>query len=106
MTHQQRPIGSGFTPASTADEVLAGTDLTGRNIVVTGGHAGIGREATRALTARGASVTVGSRSPERAREALAGLDGVQIGGSTSPTPPRSTRSPTGGTSPGAPCTFW
>ncbi|MBZ6259823.1 SDR family NAD(P)-dependent oxidoreductase [Streptomyces olivaceus] len=79
MTHQQRPIGSGLTPASTADEVLAGTDLTGRNIVVTGGHAGIGRETTRALTARGATVTVGSRSPERAREALAGLDGVQIG---------------------------
>ncbi|MBO8198534.1 SDR family NAD(P)-dependent oxidoreductase [Streptomyces smyrnaeus] len=79
MTHQQKPIGSGFTPASTADEILTGTQLTGRNIVVTGGHAGIGREVTRALTARGASVTVGSRSPERAREAVAGIDGVQVG---------------------------
>ncbi|MBP0461276.1 SDR family NAD(P)-dependent oxidoreductase [Streptomyces montanisoli] len=78
MTHQQKPIGSGFTPASTADEVLAGTDLTGRNVIVTGGHAGIGREVTRALTARGARVTVGSRRPERAREAVAGIDGVEI----------------------------
>ncbi|CAL9330111.1 SDR family NAD(P)-dependent oxidoreductase [Streptomyces sp. enrichment culture] len=79
MTHQQQPIGSGFTPASTADDVVAGTDLTGRNVVVTGGHAGIGREVTRALTARGASVTVGSRQPERAREALAGIDGAGTG---------------------------
>ncbi|MFC8567867.1 SDR family NAD(P)-dependent oxidoreductase [Streptomyces sp. NPDC057245] len=76
MTHQQQPIGSGFTPASTADDVLAGTDLTGRNVVVTGGHAGIGREVSRALAARGASVTAGSRHPERAREALAGIDGA------------------------------
>ncbi|WP_030907415.1 SDR family NAD(P)-dependent oxidoreductase [Streptomyces sp. NRRL F-5126] len=78
MTHQQKPIGSGFTPASTADEVLAGTDLTGRNVIVTGGHAGIGREVARALTARGARVTAGSRDPERAREAVAGIEGVGI----------------------------
>ncbi|MFJ5840436.1 SDR family NAD(P)-dependent oxidoreductase [Streptomyces shenzhenensis] len=78
MTGRQHPIGSGFTPASTADEVLAGVDLTGKNVVITGGHAGIGREATRALAARGASVTVGARNPDRALEAVAGIDGVQV----------------------------
>jgi len=45
MTHKQHPLGTPFTPASTADEVLAGIDLTGRNAIVTGGHAGIGLEA-------------------------------------------------------------
>jgi short-subunit dehydrogenase len=33
---------AGFTPASTADDVLAGVDLAGRNAIVTGGCAGIG----------------------------------------------------------------
>ena len=30
MTHQQHPIGTGFTASSTVDDVLAGIDLTGR----------------------------------------------------------------------------
>ena len=34
---KQHPIESGFTASSTADEVLAGIDLTGRNVVITGG---------------------------------------------------------------------
>ena len=65
-THGQHPLGSGFTPASTVDDVLEGIDLTGRNVIVTGGHAGLGLVATRALAAAGASVTVGSRDPDRA----------------------------------------
>ncbi|MFE0105268.1 SDR family NAD(P)-dependent oxidoreductase [Streptomyces sp. NPDC059009] len=79
MTHRQHPIGSGFTAASTADEILGGRDLTGTHVIVTAGHAGIGREATRALTKAGASVTVGARHPERARTALAGIEGVEVG---------------------------
>ncbi|WP_335726554.1 SDR family NAD(P)-dependent oxidoreductase [Pseudonocardia sp. HH130630-07] len=78
MTNEQHPMGSGFTAASTADEVLAGVDLTGRHVVVTGGHTGLGGETTRALAGAGASVTVGARSPERAEELLAGVDGVGI----------------------------
>lgn len=62
MTHRQQPLGSGFTPAATADEVLAGLDLTGKNVIVTGGNSGLGRESARALTRAGASVTVASRS--------------------------------------------
>lgn len=78
MTHQQHPIGSGFTAASTADEVLTGIDLSGTNVIVTGGHVGLGLAATRALAKAGASVTVGSRDPDRAARALAGIEGVEI----------------------------
>ncbi|MGC7094407.1 SDR family NAD(P)-dependent oxidoreductase [Amycolatopsis lurida] len=79
MTQKQHPIGSGFTAASTADEVLQGIDLSGTNVIVTGGHVGLGLETTRALTKAGASVTVGSRDPDRAAPALAGLERVEIG---------------------------
>ncbi|HEY0447812.1 SDR family NAD(P)-dependent oxidoreductase [Actinophytocola sp.] len=79
MTQQQHPIGSGFTAASTADEVLKGIDLSGTNVVVTGGHSGLGLETTRALSEAGASVTVGSRNPDRAAPALAGIERVEIG---------------------------
>lgn len=79
MTHRQHPVGSGFTAASTAADVLAGIDLTGKNVVITGGHSGLGRESARALTERGASVMVGSRDVERARAAVAGIAGVEVG---------------------------
>lgn len=78
MTNKQRPIGSGFTAASTADEVLRGIDLSGVNAVVTGGHVGLGLETTRALGKAGASVTVGSRNPDRAAPALAGIERGEI----------------------------
>ena len=79
MTHRQHPIGTPFTPASTADEVLAGIDLTGRNAIVTGGHAGIGLEVTRALAKAGAAVTVGARNSGGATAALAGVERVEVG---------------------------
>lgn len=66
MIHKQHPIGSGFTAAATADDVLAGIDLVGRNVVVTGGCTGIGLEVTRALIKAGASVTATSRNPATA----------------------------------------
>ena len=78
MTHGQHPIGTSFTAASTADDVLAGLDLSGRNAVVTGGHAGIGLEVTRALAKAGACVVVGARDPERAARGVAGIDQVEV----------------------------
>ncbi|MGH3266001.1 MAG: SDR family NAD(P)-dependent oxidoreductase, partial [Trebonia sp.] len=78
-THRQHPIGTGFTAASTTDDVLAGIDLSGRHAVVTGGHVGLGLEATRALAKAGASVTVGSRDPARAASALAGIERAEVG---------------------------
>jgi NAD(P)-dependent dehydrogenase (short-subunit alcohol dehydrogenase family) len=69
----QRPIDSGFGATSTAADVLAGLDLTGKLAIVTGGYSGIGVEATRALTDAGAQVIVPARRPEVAAENLADL---------------------------------
>ncbi len=78
MTHRQHPLGTKFTAASTADDVLAGLDLSGRHAIITGGHAGIGLEVTRALSRAGASVTVGARSAAAAAAALDGVSGIEV----------------------------
>lgn len=77
MNQKQRPLGSGFTAASTAEEVVADIDLSGKNVIITGGHAGIGLEVTRALAGAGASVTTVSRDPGRAEQALSGIANVE-----------------------------
>lgn len=77
-TTAQRPIGSGFGARSTADDVLAGLDLTGKLALVTGGYSGLGLETTRALAKAGARVVVPARRPAAAREALTGIDGVEV----------------------------
>ncbi|MGW4287043.1 SDR family NAD(P)-dependent oxidoreductase [Streptomyces sp. NPDC004673] len=77
-TPAQHKIGSGFGADSTADEVLRGIDLTGKLAIVTGGYSGLGLETTRALAKAGAHVVVPARRPDAAREALAGIDGVEV----------------------------
>lgn len=74
----QTPLGSGFGAASTAADVLAGIDLSGRLAIVTGGYSGIGLEATRALASAGAHVVVPARRPESAAEALAETPRVEV----------------------------
>ncbi|MEU6372447.1 SDR family NAD(P)-dependent oxidoreductase [Streptomyces sp. NPDC046909] len=78
MSTAQHKIGSGFDARSTADDVLAGLDLTGKLAIVTGGYSGLGLETTRALTKAGARVVVPARRPAAAREAVAGIDGVEV----------------------------
>ncbi|NUS79047.1 MAG: SDR family NAD(P)-dependent oxidoreductase, partial [Streptomyces sp.] len=78
MSTAQHKIGSGYDARSTADDVLAGLDLSGKLAVVTGGYSGLGLETTRALTKAGARVVVPARRPDAAREALAGIDGVEV----------------------------
>ncbi|HEV7713446.1 MAG TPA: SDR family NAD(P)-dependent oxidoreductase [Asanoa sp.] len=51
-----------FTAASTAADVVAGVDLTGRRAIVTGGASGIGIETARALASAGAEVTIAVRN--------------------------------------------
>ena len=51
-----------FTAESTAAEVVAGLDLSGRRAVVTGAASGIGVETARALASAGAEVTLAVRN--------------------------------------------
>jgi len=74
----QHPIGSGFGATSTAAEVVAGLDLTGKNVIVTGGYSGLGLEVTRALAGAGASVTVPARRPGHARQVLDDADLAEV----------------------------
>lgn len=71
----QIPIESGFHMKSSASDVLEGIDLTGKNVVLTGGYSGIGIEAVRALAAAGAKVTVPARRAEVAADALGDVAG-------------------------------
>ncbi|GAB7044090.1 MULTISPECIES: SDR family NAD(P)-dependent oxidoreductase [Catenuloplanes] len=59
-----------FHAGTTADEVAAGHDLTGRRAIVTGGASGIGLETVRTLARAGADVTVAVRDVDAARDAL------------------------------------
>jgi len=63
------PVRSQFTAKSTAAEVLAGRDLSGRTMVVTGGASGIGYETSLALAAAGARVLLAVRDPAAGRTA-------------------------------------
>lgn len=78
MTTPQAPLDTPFSASSTASDVLDGLDLTGQEVVVTGGHSRLGREVSRALAAAGASVTVAARDPRRATAAVAGIAGLRV----------------------------
>ncbi|MFI5613851.1 SDR family NAD(P)-dependent oxidoreductase [Amycolatopsis sp. NPDC051903] len=62
-----------FTRESTAADVVAGVDLTGRRAIVTGGASGIGVETARALAAAGAEVTLAVRNTEAGHRTAADL---------------------------------
>ena len=57
-----------FGATSTADDVIAGVDLTGKRAIVTGSSSGIGRETARALASARADVTLAVRNVEAGRE--------------------------------------
>ncbi|GAA2478474.1 SDR family NAD(P)-dependent oxidoreductase [Winogradskya humida] len=65
-----------FTARSTAAEVLAGIDLTGRRMIVTGGASGIGEQTVRALAGAGAEIVVATRNPGSAAELTAEFTNV------------------------------
>jgi NAD(P)-dependent dehydrogenase (short-subunit alcohol dehydrogenase family) len=74
----QSPIGSGFGPTTTADEVLAEIDLSGTLVIVTGGSSGIGLETVGAFSAAGARVVVPARDTNQAKATLAGIERVEV----------------------------
>jgi len=80
MTTPQRKLPSGFGARSTATDVLAGLDLSGRLAIVTGGYSGLGIETVAALTCAGAHVIVPARRPVVARDALEarGLRDIEV----------------------------
>ena len=61
-------ITSPFGAKSTAREVIAGHDLSGRTAIVTGAATGIGVETARALALAGAEVIIAARKPELGEE--------------------------------------
>ena len=61
------PITTPFGAKSTAAEVIAGADLSGRRAIVTGASSGIGVETARALASAGAEVTLAVRNLEAGR---------------------------------------
>ena len=68
---------------STTDDVLAGIDLRGKRMLVTGVSAGIGVETARALAAHGAHVVGAARDLVKAEAATAQVrkDAAASGGS-------------------------
>jgi len=67
-------ITSPFGTFSTAREVVAGHDLSGRTAIVTGGATGIGVETARALAEAGAEVVIAARKPDLASAAAADIN--------------------------------
>ncbi|AFM43394.1 dehydrogenase of unknown specificity, short-chain alcohol dehydrogenase like protein [Desulfosporosinus acidiphilus SJ4] len=75
---KQSPIQSGYGPLTTAREMVAHCDLSGKIAIVTGGYSGIGLETTRALSNVGATVIVPARTPEKARASLERIPNVEL----------------------------
>jgi NAD(P)-dependent dehydrogenase (short-subunit alcohol dehydrogenase family) len=62
---------SGFGYASTAEDVCADLDLTGKTIVITGANAGLGLESAKAMAAKGAHIIALARTIEKGTAACA-----------------------------------
>src|SRR5476651_2477957 len=78
MASTQFPIDSGYDAQTTARQALDGADLSGKIAIVTGGASGLGLATTRALVSAGATVIVSARMPDHARQALAGIERVEL----------------------------
>ena len=72
-----------FGAKSTTEDVLAGIELKGKRILVTGVSAGLGVETARALVAHGANVVGAARDLEKAKRATSEVSkaAAETGGS-------------------------
>ncbi|MDH3976951.1 MAG: SDR family oxidoreductase [Gammaproteobacteria bacterium] len=68
------PVGP-YGADSTAEEVTAGLDLTGKTVVITGANSGLGFETARVLAMRGANIIGTGRTLEKAEKAAEAIDG-------------------------------
>jgi NAD(P)-dependent dehydrogenase (short-subunit alcohol dehydrogenase family) len=75
-------MANGFGATSTTEQVLSGTNLKGKRVLVTGVSAGIGVETARSLAAHGAYVIGAARDLKKAEAATAQVreDAVSSGG--------------------------
>lgn len=64
---------SEFGWGSTTDEVLAGKDLSGRTVFITGANSGLGQETARAMAARGAEVILAGRDQAKLDASVAAI---------------------------------
>jgi NAD(P)-dependent dehydrogenase (short-subunit alcohol dehydrogenase family) len=69
-----------FGATSTTDDVLAGRDLRGKRVLVTGVSAGLGVETARALAAHGARVVGAARDLAKAEHATAQVRADAVNG--------------------------
>ena len=67
-------ITSKFSRHSTADDVIAGIDLSGHRAVVTGASSGIGTETARVLASVGAEVCLAVRNTDAGRQVAAVIE--------------------------------
>ena len=72
-----------FGAKSTADEVLAGIDLTGKRVLITGVSSGIGLETGRSLASHGADIVGADLDPAKAESSVGPIRdaALQAGGS-------------------------
>ena len=75
--HPQGNRNLAFNGRTTSEEIVAGLDLTGRTIVVTGTSTGLGFEAARVLAGAGAEVVMVARDPEKNAKALSRIEAAQ-----------------------------
>ena len=66
-----------FDTESTAEEVLAGQDLTGLTVFITGANSGLGQETARAMAAHGAHVVMAGRDQDKLDDAVSAIRAEQ-----------------------------
>jgi NAD(P)-dependent dehydrogenase (short-subunit alcohol dehydrogenase family) len=83
MANTLEQVKTTFGATSTTEDVLAGIDLTGKRILVTGVSAGLGVETARSLATHGAQVVGAARDLDKAEAATSQVqkDAVANGGS-------------------------
>ncbi len=59
-----------FNHETTTDQVLEGIDLTGKQVLITGGSSGLGAETARAMASKGAKIVVTARNLEKAAKVI------------------------------------
>ncbi len=71
-----KKLKSGFNRRSSAEQVTAGVDLSGKTALITGVNSGLGLESMRVLASRGAHIIAAARSLDKAQQACAEIKTV------------------------------